>query len=588
MKPIQHIACGLMIAGLTVFQARAAEEFTTPWEQRQNVDEVLHVSAARGDDGSPGTPDQPVRTLQRAVDLAKAHAHDGRGTRVVLAAGTYRETVDIADRAADAPLIIEAEEPGQAIISGSDVFSDWNAHAGRDGVLEAAWPHKMGWVPNPWPGLMELKGEGLRRELLFIDGHPMRQVADLSELSPGTYLVDEPASRLLLKPPDGVEIAKSQVEVSVRPQKRTGVHSKLLRAAGVKNLTLRGLVFEHAASNPFNDPAVVIRGCQNVLIEHCTMRYNNGVGLGFSAPDGQVTRNVRIVNVKANENGTLGMEGTFHNGVIEKCETSRNNWRGAQWGATGWAPCGFKFAFVDGLVMRDHQAISNHASGAWFDDSNANVLIERLWSINNFRSGISLEANVGRFVIRDSIFTGNSTGVNGFDSGNVTIENCLIAANMSRQIRIAGSSPISEAELKDITPGWRRHRLGGRRPPENWTLRGNVIGVTAEQSKARLIDFWMRGEWDDPSGKPYFDRTIRSLVDESNTFSHPDEQSGKLFPSADGTGSSRAQWQQMGRTQNAVWSAEAIRKALEDAERETGHKPTGFAGGHTEDTQLGQ
>lgn len=560
----------LALASVAAAPAGFAVELE-PWQTHtpQTV-RVLYVDADAQGEQATGEAGAPLPTIQAAVDHALQHTARGEATRIIVRPGVYRETIDITDRGGEQgpSLEIVADRAGEVVISGSDVLTDWR----RDGEnWTHDWSLELGWVDNPWPGLMPMDQPGFRRELVFVDGQPLRQVFDADHLAAGTYLVDDDARTLRVVPPVGVALNEATVEASVRPTAKYGPHSKLLRADGISNLTLRGLVFRHAASLPFHDPAVALRKCRNVVIEDCTIELNGGVGLG-----GEVV-NAKLTKVRANRNGTLGMEGKWSNALVESCQTNDNNWRGALFGATGWAPCGFKFTFVDGMILRDHQAIANHASGGWLDDSNRNVLIERFVGVNNVRSGLSLEANPGPIVVRDAVLMGNSTGLNCFDNRNVIVEQSLIADNASRQVRLSGSSPLPDEELSKITPQWRRHRLSSRQPPMHYTFRDTVIGATRRAASAKLIDYWMRGNFRDADGRWYLDALNTTLVLDRLTLSHPDPDS-PLFPEPTGKAATWTQWSSELTNPKVTWAADRIDTAIRQAERRLGIEATGFGG----------
>src|ERR1039458_1848398 len=76
-----------------------------------------------------------------------------------------------------------------------------------------------------------------------------------------------------LWPPAGVDLPAAAVEVAVRPV--------LFESNGASNLTLRGLVFEHANSCIGTKPgaAVMISGGSHVIVEDAAFRWNNWIGL---------------------------------------------------------------------------------------------------------------------------------------------------------------------------------------------------------------------------------------------------------------------------------------------------------------------
>src|SRR5262249_53898615 len=142
-----------------------------------------------------------------------------------------------------------------------------------------------------------------------------------------------------------------------------GQETPLAAIENKNNVVLRGLEVRHA--NPrFETAGLSVRGCRNVLIENCRTDWNGGVGLSFVG-----TRNLTIKNCVANHNGGKGMNGVTGNSLIEDCETSWNNWRGAQSGFLGWASAAIKVARVNNLVFRRHVAVGNETGGIWFDIS---------------------------------------------------------------------------------------------------------------------------------------------------------------------------------------------------------------------------
>lgn len=559
-----------------------------PWSiDESEINISLHVDTENAGDhqAADGSKARPFATIQEAIDSAK---RSGEGVRILVHPGIYRETLEIGHRKG-MPLVIESTEFGEAILSGSDVFSGWEAVPDREGVYRVGWTLKFGLEKNPWPGLMNIEGGGFRRELLFIDGKPLRQVMTSEQLEPGTYFVDETAGEILLHAAEGQDVEKAKIEISVRPVETRGADSKMIRIASAENIVLRGLVIQHAASPLFDSPAVMVLGSRNILIEDCEIRWNNGYGLGFSPTQGTSALNVTLRKVKMNDNGTIGLTGGFANGLIEDCETNRNNWRGWRWGATGWAPCGFKLSGVNGLHMLRHQANENYASGAWFDHKNTNILVDGLVAVNNYRSGLSIEADKGPMVVQNSVFLGNSVGVAAFDASNVALIDNVIAANFQKQLRIAGSTTMEESELKDIKQDWRRERLRDRRIPEGWTLKNNVIAAFGEQGDSVLVALEMprEGHVTEIDGQPALQATIETLEASGNTWFHPSGEQAKVFTDASLDKIALEDWQTLTGS-SGEWSSEAAEEALVRVEKANAAVPSGFPHGKLSDDQLGQ
>lgn len=530
---------------------------------------------------NPGTEALPLASIQSAVERAFKTGTRSEGVRILIYPGTYRETVDIVNWNRDAPLLLEGknENGDEVILSGSDLFANWTPTAGSAAVYEHPWTLKFGPEPNPWPGLMPMKdGESFRREMLFVDGAPMRQVYQRTRLVEGSYFIDEDAERIFFHPPADIDPGIARVEVSVRPERRFGAHSKLIRVQGSRNIGLRNLVAQHAATISFNSAAVQVLATENLLIEDCSMRWNNGEGLSLAYYQNQSPRNVMLRRVKANHNGTLGLTGGMHNGLIEDCETSENNWRGSALGATGWAPCGFKLSGIHRVLIRNHVANNNHASGGWFDDHITHVTVENFTALNNFRSGISLEASDGPLRINGAVLMGNSSGINMFDSVNVQIDQSVILNNSDRGIRIAGSVPLSEEELLKFPEGWRRNRLRKRRSPRDITVVRSVIGNLEPDTKAFIYEFGMRDQaYETADGSPTMAITLDTLQLAQNTYALPSARETVGFKDIRNQRISFQAWQSLTQQDaDARWDADTVSRALETAIEQTGIQPVGF------------
>lgn len=496
------------------------------------VQHTLHV-AASARPGGDGSRARPFAAIQPAVETA---LRSGKSARVLVGPGVYRETIDI-NGSPGAPaslLVIEAERAGEAIVSGSDLFTAWKPLAGSPGRFEHDWPHKLGWERNPWPGLMPLETPGLRGELLFVDGSPLRQVFAEDKIAPRSYWVDEDRSRIVLALDPGADLARHQIEVSVRPIPRQGAHSKLLRVMQRDNVVVRGLVFRHGMTPAFS-AAVQILASDNLLLEDVRAEWNSGAGVGLASFRGKIGANIVLRRVGADHNGFMGLTGSAHDALFEDVTTNYNNWRGVAVGATGWAPCGWKLSHLERVVLRRVRSIGNHASGGWFDDVIHHVRIEDFVGLNNYRSGLSVEAVEGPLEITGAFLSGNSTGLNLFDSRSVTLRDSIVTDNTTTQIRLAGSLPMTADALAKITPNWRRERLAKRQVPTDLALLGNHVGLTRPEdaafANARLITFGMReNAFVTTAGAPTLAPLLRSLAAADNRYAWAPDRDESAFP----------------------------------------------------------
>lgn len=553
-----------------------------PWELNESaVRHTLHVATEhpKANDKNVGTEDKPFKTIQHALKTAFKTGSSDEGVRILIHPGTYRETLDLVSWKRNAPLLIEGTAAGEVIVSGSDVFADWKRDTRNPELFYHDWKQKFGDVANPWPGLMPMKkGESFRREMLFVNQAPYTQAFSVESLKPGTYFVDEALERVYMIPREQDRSGDIKVEISVRPSKAFGDHSKMLRIFTSKNVGIRKLVFEHAATMPFNSAALQVLGSSRILVEDCETRWNNGTGIAFENWKQDRSRDVILRRVKANNNGTMGLGGGFANGLIEDCETNGNNWRGAALGATGWAPCGFKLSGIHQVLIRNHVAMNNHASGGWFDDHISHIVIENFQGINNFRSGISLEAVDGPVLIIDPILMGNSVGFNSFDSQNIFVDGGIILNNESRSVRIAGSTPLSEEALAKFPEGWRRERLSKRKSPLNFTFTRSIIGNTREDIESAIFNFGMReGAFIDSKGNSTLQPTIDTLRLQGNTYWIPKNKGTVGFSDKMGQLIDLTTWQTLtGQDKDARWDHDTIKSALKQAVLKTGQEPTGF------------
>ena len=562
------------------FAVSPPENLWEPDETR--VTHTLHVNQAhdRAAANTSGTPDAPFDTVQAAVEFALGPDAPDGGLRILIAPGVYRETVDINGWRKEYPLLLEGNpDPDHPVIlSGSDVLTEWSAVPGTDRIFQHHWPHRFGPQPNPWPGLMPMKdGAGFRRELFFVNGRPYRQVYTHQALDEGTYLVDEERQKIYFKPDTDFPNESPLIEASVRPVPKYGAHSKLIRVIDSQNIVLRNLVVQHAATVPFNSGALQVLGVENLLIEDCVVQWNNGSGLALVSHKGRPPRHVTLRRIQANHNGTMGMEGGMHDGWIVDSETNHNNWRGAALGATGWAPCGFKLSGLLRVRVENHTANYNHASGGWFDDHIRHVEILNFVAVNNYRSGLSLEAVDGPLRVEHSLFMGNSTGINLFDSVNISMENNRILNNQQRAIRIAGSTPLPAEELATITPDWRRMRLSSRRSPSDIRILNSVIGHTGPDSSGALIEFGMRDHaFLLEDGTRPLDQTLATLTVRGNAYAVPQGPS-RSFRDAMNEPISLEEWRGLlGEDRDERWDSEAVAAVLQEAIEELGIRPTGF------------
>jgi hypothetical protein len=345
------------------------------------------------------------------------------GDRAVFAPGVYRMALNVSVRGtAEAPIVIEAEKPGTVVISGADVVTEW-ARDGEDWVTGIDLAHLE---PSLKHGI--LAG---RREQVFIDGQPLRQVLHRDQLAGGRFWYDESAKRLYIRPQVFAgEIRGGELEVDKGAIQGGGtasidrtdpLHSwqflikefdpgqhlievttrcNLLNLesgrghpyAGSAHIVLRGLNFRASGDAP-QQPMVHIGGTGH-LVEDC--RFEHGAARGFDLrTNGAVMR--RCV---ARLNGQMGFSGYGNDNLIEDCLIQHNNTKHDSFVCFEQGGC--KIVRAKRFVMRRVRAIGNDGPGIWYDIDNDETLIEQCWCEGNTGPGIMYEISWNG-VIRNNV-----------------------------------------------------------------------------------------------------------------------------------------------------------------------------------------
>ena len=485
----------------------------------QSVDQTLIVDRnhSSASDSNPGTADEPLLTINEAAKRAVDNKINYRSTRVIVEDGKYRESIQMikysnvvlgpyskSDPDNATPMYFEARNPGAVIVSGSDVWSDWQPDGDR---FVHDWP--FDWHD----GSEELH---LRREIFFVDGERMRQVLSPAEITPGTYYVDLRAAKVYLKPTAGKDLNQAEVEV--------GVREILWDQRGEFNTFVSGFIFEHAPTEWRGGYWAAFRvvTSKNVIVEKCEFRNNNGYALFFGE-----TENVLLKDSKMNNNGADGWN-TWRvlNMVATDNETSYNNWRGAWGNWHGWN-VGNKLESTHGLVIRRHKAIGNLSRGLWLDFDMVDVVLDQVEVRDNYVDGLWIEANQGPITVKNSVFCNNHrSGIVTSYSQNIHLDNNLFYKNAYGERVETNDSQLhfrgrDTREIYDFQSGKNIVLVA-----KDWTLTNNIfVGGDFQARYAKgptLIDTSLEGvDWDNIVG---------SLSADYNTYYHPDRAEVFGFP----------------------------------------------------------
>ena len=439
---------------------------------------------------SPGTAEHPFKTIQAAANLASLNNEKNIGSRVIISAGTYRENVRYrvplkngSPSNTSAPVTFEAAPgaSGQVIISGSDVWTGWTASS--KGVFTHNWSAQPSSGPSPiptaWasPSIQPAAWEeatmpeiARRSEMVFVTPRPgaspiaLTQVIKPEQMVAGTFYFDYASTTLSIFPPSGINMAIATVDVTTRQNLFTiGGYGDSSR---MQNIAVKGLVFEHGGG--FLTSGLEILFTDNVFVEGNQFRWNNAFGMAF----GQSSNGFFYGNT-SNHNGTAGFEAGTKNIIFWNNEASYNNWRGAQGAFYGCAYAGAKLAETHTSIFQGLKSTYNITHGIWFDTDNRDILMTRIKSLNNFGTGIQLEANNGPITITYSTVCNNSGGIETSNQANMTVSRSTLS-NSGGDI-IANGTPLGRAFTDwEINQSYLVQN-------QNWTLSHNIISSPVDQ-----------------------------------------------------------------------------------------------------------
>jgi len=188
---VRHSAAVLLAFGLIVSLLPSFGAAPVPAHQREGNDSLdpadedrgpteFHVTV-NGDDSNPGTRAAPLRTIQRAADLAQP------GDTVTVHEGVYRERVNPPRGGeSDTKRIVYQAAPGEkVVIKGSEVIKDW-VHV-QDDVWKVVLPNTFFGSYNPYRelirgGWFESKGREHHTGAVYLNGHWLDEAAGIDKM----------------------------------------------------------------------------------------------------------------------------------------------------------------------------------------------------------------------------------------------------------------------------------------------------------------------------------------------------------------------------------------------------------------------
>jgi hypothetical protein len=227
-------------------------------------------------------------------------------------------------------------------------------------------------------------------EDLYKDDYPLRQDTALHLVESGEWFFDYGKDKVyMLDDP-----SKHKMEISV---------SRRAFGGEAKGVAIRGLIIEKYAIPGHMGAIGDQYPGEEWVIENNEIRLNHGKGLAFSHHS--VVRGNYI-----HHNGQMGLTGNGKGSLVENNEIAYNtlNEIGYKWEHEGG---GTKFAYTDGLIVRNNYVHHNLGPGLWTDIKNKNTLYEGNICTDNLASGIFHEISYSalirnNYVARNAIVHG--------------------------------------------------------------------------------------------------------------------------------------------------------------------------------------
>ena len=412
---------------------------------------TLYVSPT-GSDSATGTSAAPLRTLARAVSKATS------GTTVVLAGGTYRESVQVYGKDVD---IVGA--PGATVVlDGARNLTGWQA--GDGGWYVDGWTHEFarttGDMIDPNNPMAAYPDQA------FLDGVPLAQVASLGALGAGRFYVDNAADRLWIgDDPSGRTVDASYLPFAIYFNKANG--------SSLRNVTVRRY------ATPAANMAAVRAYSNDVTVADSTFEHNAYMGL--SAMGNRFT----FTNLLVRDNAYIGVHGHLSNDFsLTRSTILRNN---AERFDYRHSAAGVKVTTATGIEFRNNYVADNLGPGLWTDLSGIEVTVVGNLLERNLRSSIFMELS-GFVTVVDNVVIGSGvTGIRILETNDAEVWNNALYRS-EREIWVQ-EGPRTDPSANELA-NWDSNRAN---------IHNNVMAQGRAGSEALFVaDDWTnnRSAWD--------------------------------------------------------------------------------------------
>ena len=453
------------------------------WEDETEYSRIYYVDKNHimASDQNAGMKDMPFRTIGKAAAVLKP------GQKVIIEAGTYRETVIPVQGGASAKKMIcyEAAKGAKVIISGAEkLTARWERSIAPNGepfstkLWQIELPEDRFDASNPFqhqnaseeeinlmPWAVAWKNRvpyTLPRGMVFQNDRRMVQMAtyeDLIKLQ-GTYWVSDDRKTLHIHPFEGRDPNHQNMEVTTRQQLFKPME------VGVSYIRIDGLQFEKAGNGfpRIGVGAVFVNGGDHWLIENSTVRQCNSVGLEIGArinehsvATAEETQRVKkhmggfiVRNNEIYDCGTGGIQGhNLLNTLVQNNHLHHIGWQDVE---RYWECAAIKLLVDVNTIVADN--LIHHIEAAcavWLDWDIRNSRITRniIHDIAlNYNGAVFIEASKVPNLIDNNIFWDlNCIGVALYDTDHTAVVN-----NLFGETEIAVSSRVNTNRKLNSVP----------------------------------------------------------------------------------------------------------------------------------------
>ena len=382
------------------------------------------------------------KTLNSPWSVTKAIAEAPSGATIVFRGGTYRNINSIIKK----KLTLQAYPHEKPWIKGSVVVKGWvrEGNKWRSDGWKYSFPQHVSraYVDQKYP----LAG---RRDMVYINGVSLKQVASIANVRTGTFYVDA---------------ANNKLYIGSNPAGKTVEATALAEAFAIRKTSsstvVRGLGFAHYA-----DSALML-GAASVKLENNTFAWNGEVGVKIIAPNAVVRGNTFSYNGRKG----LGARGA-HQMLLEDNKFSYNNVEHF----SSFDASAIKVAKSNDIVMRGNLVEKNFAMGLWVDESSKNATIVNNISRRNEGIGIYFEISHKAIIASNVVHNNEPAGIFLLNASSARIYNNTLANNHANII--IRETPRNNTKAKEIAQGI------------TWIGRDNVIknNILSNTTKGPLL-----------------------------------------------------------------------------------------------------